>query len=185
VSRIFKAAGLRIWHVEQLSTHGGSLRVYGCHETHERVQNTSVTQMLAQEQAHGLESLSTYQAFQARADKVKNDLLAFLIEQKRAGKTVAAYGAAAKGNTLLTYAGVKPDLLPFVCDAAAAKQHKFMPASHIPILPPDYLHTHQPDFVLILPWNIASEVRQQLADLRKRGVRFVTAVPDLQIDPVS
>jgi hypothetical protein len=141
--------------------------------------------MLAQEQAQGLEHLSTYQAFQTRADKVKNDLLVFLIEQKRAGKTVAAYGAAAKGNTLLNYAGVKPDLLPYVCDAAAAKQHKFMPASHIPIVPPAYMHAHQPDFVLILPWNIASEVRHQLSDLRQLGVRFVTAVPDLHIDPAN
>lgn len=185
VSRIFKAAGLRIWHVEQLSTHGGSLRLYGCHEKHERAQNASVMQMLAQEQEQGLETLATYQAFQTRADKVKNDLLSFLIEQKRAGKTVAAYGAAAKGNTLLNYAGVKPDLLPYVCDAAAAKQHKFMPASHIPIVPPEYMQAHQPDFVLILPWNIASEVRHQLADMRKLGVRFVTAVPDLHIDPVN
>jgi len=185
VSRIFKAAGLRIWQVEQLSTHGGSLRVYGCHEKSERAQDASVAQMLAQEQAQGLENLATYQAFQTRADKVKNDLLVFLIEQKRAGKTVAAYGAAAKGNTLLNYAGVKPDLLPYVCDAAAAKQHKFMPASHIPIVPPEYMHTHQPDFVLILPWNIASEVRHQLADLRQLGVRFVTAVPDLHIDPAN
>jgi hypothetical protein len=171
--------------VEQLSTHGGSLRVYGCHEKHERAQDASVAHMLAQEQAQGLENLSTYQAFQTRADKVKNDLLAFLIEQKRAGKTVAAYGAAAKGNTLLNYAGVKPDLLPFVCDAAAAKQHKFMPASHIPIVPPEYMHAHQPDFVLILPWNIASEVRHQLSDLHQLGVRFVTAVPELHIDPVN
>ena len=185
VSRIFKAAGLRIWQVEQLSTHGGSLRVYGCHEKSERAQDASVAQMLAQEQAQGLENLSTYQAFQTRADKVKNDLLVFLIKQKRAGKTVAAYGAAAKGNTLLNYAGVKPDLLPYVCDAAAAKQHKFMPASHIPIVPPAYMHAHQPDFVLILPWNIASEVRQQLADLKKQGVRFVTAVPELHIDPAN
>ena len=125
------------------------------------------------------------QVYETRADKVKNDLLAFLIEQKRAGKTVAAYGAAAKGNTLLNYAGVKPDLLPYVCDAAAAKQHKFMPASHIPIVPPAYMHAHQPDFVLILPWNIASEVRHQLSDLRQLGVRFVTAVPDLHIDPAN
>ena len=185
VSRVFKAAGLRIWHVEQLSTHGGSLRVYGCHEQHERAQNPSVAQMLAQEQTQGLETLATYQAFQTRANKVKNDLLSFLIEQNRAGKTVAAYGAAAKGNTLLNYAGVKPDLLPFVCDAAAAKQHKYMPGSHIPIVPPEYMQHHRPDFVLILPWNIASEVRHQLADLQKQGLRFVTAVPDLQIDPVN
>ena len=181
VSRIFKAAGLRIWHVEQLSTHGGSLRVYGCHEKHDRAQNDSVAKMLAQEQALGLEKLSTYQAFQTRADTVKNDLLAFLIEQKRAGKTVAAYGAAAKGNTLLNYAGVRPDLLPFVCDAAQAKQGKYMPGSHIPILQPSALAANAPDYVLILPWNIAAEVKQQNAEIALQGTKFVTAVPQLDI----
>jgi len=183
VNRIFNASGLRIWHVEQLSTHGGSLRIYGCHNSDARPTQVSVTQMLSVEKAQGLESLSTYLSFQAKADKVKNDLLKFLIEQKLSDKTVVAYGAAAKGNTLLNYAGVKVDLLPFVCDAAVAKQGKFMPASHIPIMPPEYLEAHQPDYVLILPWNIASEVRAQLNGLRERGVRFVTAVPELQIDP--
>ena len=101
--------------------------------------------------------------------------LLFLIEQKRAGKKVVAYGAAAKGNTLLNYAGVKPDLLPFVCDAAAAKQGKYMPGSHIPILPPSALMQAHPDYVLILPWNIATEVKQQNAELAELGTRFVTA----------
>ena len=106
--------------------------------------------------------------------------MAFLIEQKRAGKTVSAYGAAAKGNTLLNYAGVKPDLLPFVCDAAAAKQGKFMPGSHIPILAPTALDEQRPDYLVILPWNIATEVRQQNSKLAKLGTKFVTAVPKLE-----
>jgi hypothetical protein len=135
--------------------------------------------MLAREVAAGLTQLATYTGFQARADKVKDDLLAWLIQQKRACKRVAAYGAAAKGNTLLNYAGVKPDLLPFVCDAAAAKQGKYLPGSHIPILPPDALRDNMPDVVLILPWNIAAEVRGQLADLAAKGAQFATAVPEL------
>ena len=112
---------------------------------------------------------------------LKDDLLNFLIEKKRSGKKVAAYGAAAKGNTLLNYAGVKPDLLPFVCDAALAKQGKYMPGSHIPILPPSALIEFNPDFVLILPWNIAEEVTNQLESLVEKNTKFVTAVPRLQI----
>ena len=122
-----------------------------------------------------------YTGFQARADAVKDGLLRFLLDAKRDGKTVAAYGAAAKGNTLLNYAGVKPDLLPFVCDAAPSKQGKLMPGSHIPILPPSVLAERRPDYVVILPWNIADEVRRQLADLAARGTRFVTAVPEVRV----
>ena len=110
---------------------------------------------------------------------MKDDLLAFLIEQKRAGRRVAAYGAAAKGNTLLNYAGVRPDLLPYVCDAAGSKQGKFMPGSHIPIYSPEALRENPPDYVVILPWNIAHEVRSQLNDLVDKGASFVTAVPEL------
>ena len=181
VNRIFKAAGLRIWDVEELPTHGGSLRVYGCHEDDPRQASSAVNRLLSDQRNRSLQTLTPYQGFQAKAEKAKDDLLMFLIEQKRAGKKVAAYGAAAKGNTLLNYAGVKPDLLPFVCDAAAAKQGKFMPGSHIPILPPSALTRELPDLVLILPWNIAAEVRQQNAELTERGVRFVTAVPKLEI----
>lgn len=181
VERIFKAAGLRIWDVEQLSTHGGSLRIYGCHDLDPRTSTPSVNKLLTEETKRGLQTLSTYQNFQMRADKVKNDLLSFLLEQKQAGKKVAAYGAAAKGNTLLNYAGIKPDLLPFVCDAAPAKQGKFMPGSHIPILAPTVLIEQHPDYLVILPWNIAAEVKQQNAALAAQGTKFVTAVPQLVI----
>lgn len=181
VSRIFQAAGLRIWDVEQLPTHGGSLRVYGCHAEDGRATLPGVETVLSEESKRGLQSLDTYLNFQARADRIKDDLLAFLIEQKRAGKTVAAYGAAAKGNTLLNYAGVKPDLLPFVCDAATAKQGKFMPGSHIPILPPAALQQQRPDFLVILPWNIAEEVKQQNATLATLGTRFVTMIPSMEL----
>lgn len=181
VNGIFEAAGLRVWDVEELPTHGGSLRVYGCHESDPRQTFPAVTALLTQERSSGLQTLNPYRGFQAKAEKVKDNLLLFLIEQKRAGKRVAAYGAAAKGNTLLNYAGVKPDLLPFVCDAASAKQGRYLPGSHIPILPPSAMMEDIPDYVLILPWNIAAEVRQQNVELIERGVRFVTAVPKLEV----
>lgn len=181
VSRIFAATGLRIFDVEELPTHGGSLRIYGCREDDPRQTSETVAQLINEENKRGLRALETYQAFQTKADRVKDDLLLFLIEQKRVGKKVAAYGAAAKGNTLLNYAGVKPDLLSFVCDAAQAKQGKYLPGSHIPILPPSALAENAPDYVLILPWNIAAEVKQQNAALASRGSRFVTAVPHLAI----
>ena len=182
VSRIFMAAGLRVCDVERLATHGGSLRVYGCHSDDERSTSTAVATVLSEEQRAGLRDLETYRSFQARADRVKDDLLFFLLEQKRAGKSVAAYGAAAKGNTLLNYAGVKSDMLPFVCDAAKAKQGKYLPGSHIPILPPSTLQQRRPDFLLILPWNIAAEVKLQNAALAAQGTRFVTAVPTLEVE---
>ncbi len=181
VTRIFEAAGLRVFDVEELPTHGGSLRVYGCHAGDARAKAPVVASLLAEEARRGLRELAVYQAFQARADRVKDDLLAFLIDAKRSGKSVAAYGAAAKGNTLLNYAGVKPDLLPFVCDAAPSKQGRFMPGSHVSILSPAALTDRQPDYLLILPWNIAAEVREQNAKLAAQGMRFVTAVPRLRI----
>lgn len=181
VIRIFTAAGLRVWKVEELPTHGGSLRVFGCHADNARETNASVATLLQQEATRGLQRLQTYLDFQPRAERIKNDLLAFLIEQKRAGKRTAAYGAAAKGNTLLNFAGVRADLLPYVCDRAPSKQGKYMPGSHIPILAPQRLAADPPDYLLILPWNIAEEVQQQNAALRKLGVKFVTAVPELRI----
>jgi hypothetical protein len=179
VERIFSAAGLKICDVEELPTHGGSLRIYGCHAEDGRQPTAAVAELLAEEARRGMQQLSTYEQFQAKADRVKDDLLTFLIEQKRAGKKVAAYGAAAKGNTLLNYAGVKGDLLPFVCDAATAKQGKCMPGSHIPILAPAVLLDRRPDYLLILPWNIANEVKQHNAKIAELGTTFVVAVPKL------
>lgn len=181
VAHIFAPAGLRVWDVEELPTHGGSLRVYGCRAEAGIASTSRVESLLTREDQFGVTRLETYTEFQQRADRVKNDLVAFLIEQKRAGRSVAAYGAAAKGNTLLNYAGVRPDLLPFVCDAAASKQGKFMPGSHIPIYSPAALRENATDYVVILPWNIADEVRYQLSDLVQNGVRFVTAIPELSI----
>lgn len=179
VSRIFAAEGLRVWDVETLPTHGGSLRIYGCHAEDKRRSTEAVNNMLSLELLNGLQTLATYQQFQQRADKVKNDLLDFLLELKRLGKSVVGYGAAAKGNTLLNYAGVKPDLLPFICDAAMSKQDKFMPGSHIPIRAPDILQASSPDYVIILPWNIKTEVKEQLTCLT--NATFVIAIPNLEM----
>lgn len=181
VKRIFEAAGLRVHDVQTLVTHGGSLRVFGCHAQDKRPSATAVGDILQQEQSNGLQHLNTYTTFQAKADRVKNELLSFLLEQKKACKTVAAYGAAAKGNTLLNYAGVKPDLLPLVADSAKAKQGKYMPGSHIPIAHPDILIALKPDFVLILPWNIATEVIAQNKHQLPTSTRFVLAVPELKL----
>ena len=180
-SRILEAAGLRVFDVGELPTHGGSLRLFACHAEDARATTAAVGALLTEESRRGLQRLDTYAGFQPRAERIKDDLLHFLIRQKRVGKKVAAYGAAAKGNTLLNYAGVKPDLLPFVCDAAPSKQSKFLPGSHIPILPPDALRERTPDYVLILPWNIAPEIRRQNVHLPALGTRFVTAVPEIRI----
>ena len=177
---IFEQAGLKVYDVEELPTHGGSLRAYGCHSDDAKQEMSGVKAVLEEERKHGLRELATYLDFQSSANKVKDDLLAFLIEQKRLGKTVAAYGAAAKGNTLLNYAGVKSDLIPFVSDAAPSKQGKFMPGSHIPILPPSALAENRPDWVLILPWNIAEEVVREQDGICKWGGRFVVSVPKLK-----
>lgn len=183
VMRIFSAAGLRVFDVEQLTTHGGSLRVYGCHDADERAGTPTVAALLSMEKDAGLQSLPRYAAFQGQANKVKNDFIAFLLAQNSAGRTVAAYGAAAKGCTLLNYAGIKTDLISFVCDAAAAKQGKYLPGSHIPILPPSAIAERKPEIIIILPWNIATEVKSQLSFAREWGATFVTAVPELREGP--
>ncbi|WP_426441695.1 methyltransferase domain-containing protein [Bradyrhizobium genosp. P] len=183
VARIFEKAGLRVFDLEELPTHGGSLRIYGCHQDDPRQTRASVTAKLTEERQFGLQDLRLYQAFQQKAEKVKDDFLAFLIEQKRAGKSVAAYGAAAKGNTLMNYAGLKRDLISFICDAAPSKQNKFMPGSHIPILHPEELARRKPDWVVILPWNIATEVLQLHEQIKSWGGRFVVTVPELKVMP--
>ncbi|WP_312300213.1 class I SAM-dependent methyltransferase [Stutzerimonas nitrititolerans] len=181
VQRILDAAGLHIHDVEALGTHGGSLRIYASHQDDARPSSAAVDALLRAEEQAGLRDLATYQGFQARADRLKDDLLGFLLEQKRAGRRVAAYGAAAKGNTILNYAGIKPDLLPWVFDAAPSKQGKYLPGSHVPIRSPQELDEVRPDLLLILPWNIAHEVMTQNQRIRQWGGRFVTAVPHLEV----
>lgn len=181
VSRIFKENGLRVFDVEELSTHGGSIRVYGCRQESSRQQTERVHKLLAEEKSRGMRSELFYKEFQNKADGIKNVLLQFLLDKKKTGKRIAAYGAAAKGNTLLNYAGVKPDMIPFVCDAAAAKQGNYLPGSHIPILAPEKLKKENVDYLIILPWNIAPEIKNQNDYLGKKGTKFVTFIPDLSI----
>lgn len=181
VSKVFARAGLRVFDVEELPTHGGSLRIFGCREGASHVELPNVATILSEEVRRGMNDDVFYDGFQEQADAVKNNLLGFLLKLKNEGKTVAAYGAAAKGNTLLNYAGVRPDLLRFVCDAAQAKIGKYMPGSQIPIYSPEVLEKMRPDYLLILPWNIVDEVCAQNAGLAEKGTRFVTAVPELKI----
>jgi SAM-dependent methyltransferase len=181
--RIFESQGLRIFDVEELPTHGGSLRVFAARrEARARPVTPRVEELLARERAAGMLGLAYYANLQQRAERVKLDLLSFLIEQKRAGRTVAGYGAAGKGNTLLNFAGVRADLLAFVCDAAPSKQGRYLPGSHIPILAPSVLKERRPDFVLILPWNLKAEIMSQHGYVADWGGRFVTAVPELWIE---
>jgi hypothetical protein len=180
VELIFQRAGLRIWDVEELSTHGGSLRIYGCHANDPRPTSERVALIEKKEVDAGLNDLKTYSNFQEQVNAAKNNLLAFLLEEKRQGRKVAGYGAAAKGNTFLNFAGVKPDLLPYVCDAAASKQNKYLPGSHIPIKAPVVMRDMRPDTVLILPWNIAKEVVTQNGFLKAQGTRFYIANPTIK-----
>ncbi len=181
VTSVFAAAGLRIFDVEELPTHGGSLRIYGCLGGADHAVTDAVARVLNAEAEAGLQDAATYTDFQKKADAVKDGLVRFLLDAKAASKSVAGYGAAAKGNTLMNYAGIRPDLMPFVCDAAEAKIGQYLPASHIPILPPETLQEHRPDYLLILPWNIADEVMKQNADLAALGTKFVVAVPELKV----
>jgi 2-polyprenyl-3-methyl-5-hydroxy-6-metoxy-1,4-benzoquinol methylase len=182
VQCIFRANGLEVFRVDALPTHGGSLRVFAQRsESGKRLVEASVADMLARETTTGMLKPEHYRNFQARTDRIKHDLMRFLLDAKRDGKAVAAYGAAAKGNTLLNYAGVRPDLVAFVVDRNPAKQGKCMPGSRIPIVNEDRLRTAKPDYILILPWNLRTELTQQLAYIKEWGGQLVTAVPDLQI----
>lgn len=181
VQAIFAAHSLRIYDVEEVTTHGGSLRIFGCHAESPQPTSVTVSRVLDAERDTGLLRMETYRKFQALADEAKNGLLRFLLDQKKGGKSVLAYGAAAKGVTLLNYAGVRPDTLPFVSDAAASKQGKYLPGCRIPIKLPEDLLAQKPDFILILPWNIADEVRAQLAHASDWGGKFVVAIPEMRI----
>jgi len=184
VARVFDANGLRAFDVEELDTHGGSLRVFAQRkDTGRHVTSERVARLLDSEAAAGMRSGGYYRGFQQQAEKAKDDFLAFLLTAKRQGKSVAAYGAAAKGNTLMNYAGVRPDLIPFVVDRNPAKQGKFMPGSRIPIVDEDRLRQEKPEYVVILPRNLKAEVMRQLEYMREWGGQFVTAVPRLEVVP--
>ena len=182
VQRILAANGLQVFDVSELPTHGGSLRVFaqrldgGRHTPRPAVQD-----LLLREQRQGICSAAFYAGFQEQAVRIKQDLLRFLLQARSEGKTVGAYGAAAKGNTLLNFAGIRPDLLPYVVDSNPAKQGRYLPGSRIPIVDRAHLLAQRPDFVLILPWNLKAEVVAQLQDIAAWGGRFVTAVPALEV----
>jgi len=182
VKQIFEAQGLELFDVEELPTHGGSLRIFAKHQEDEtKPVSVNVQSLLNKESARGVNSLAYYAHFQQKAFKVKLELIDFLVEQKKAGKKVAAYGAAAKGNTLLNYCGIKHDLVEFVVDANPNKQNKWLPASHIPVVNEAHLKNEKPDYILILPWNLKEEIMAQLSYAKEWGGQFVIPVPQLQV----
>ena len=182
VKQIFEKNGLEIFDVEEVTTHGGSLRIFAKHaENNIQEISGNVIRMMNKEINFGLKDLAIYKTFQPKAEKVKNDFIQFLISAKNEGKKVVAYGAAAKGNTLLNFAGTKKDLLQFVADASPHKQNKFLPGVHIPIYNEIMLKKFQPDYVVILPWNLRKEICAQLDYIKNWNGKFIVAVPYLEI----
>lgn len=181
--KIFAAHDLTIFDVEELPTHGGSLRIFAKHLANQNLKNSpNVETVLKKEKRFGLLDLEYYSNFQPKTERVKYDFLAFLLEQKQQGKKIAAYGAAAKGNTLLNYCGVKNDLIDFVVDASPHKQNLFLPGSHIPIVDENFIKFEKPDFIIVLPWNLKEEIFNQLNYVREWNGRFVVAIPKLEIN---
>jgi len=179
---ILQRQGLRVFDVEELPTHGGSLRLYVCHvDSPAHPSQESVGQVLAREQGCGLHTVSGYGGFQAEVDTITQSFTAFLADEKKAGRTVCGFGAAAKGNTFLNACGAGPETLMFVCDDTVAKQGKLLPGSHIPVVPSNRLATDKPDTVVILPWNIAPEVMRNYPGVFEVGGRFVTCIPELRV----
>ena len=184
IEQVFSRHGLRIYDAERLPTHGGSLRIFAAHSNRADLEDSALLRQLrAQESAAGLEDLDTYLRFAERVENCRRSLLKFLAEAKREGRTVAAYGAAAKGNTLLNFCGVTPADISQVADRNPHKQSKFLPGTHIPVVSPEALLQAKPDYVLILPWNLQEEIRQQLQGIKQWGGRFVTPVPVVRIYP--
>ena len=182
VKQIFETQGLEMFDVEEIPTHGGSLRIYAKHSADSsKTISENVEAVLKKETDKGLDTLAYYDNFQQKAFKAKIDLTDFLIQQKGNGKRVAAYGAAAKGNTMLNYCGIKSDLVDFVVDANPHKQDKFLPASHIPVVNEQFLKDAKPDFVLILPWNLKEEIGEQLSYVKEWGGKLVVAIPTIDI----
>ncbi|EKD70070.1 MAG: hypothetical protein ACD_46C00652G0001, partial [uncultured bacterium] len=184
VNQIFSSNGLNIFDVEELPTHGGSLRVFAQRkDTGTQKLCFRFSKQLEQEKKMGMFSKNFYLNFQSKIDRIKKELMDFLLETKKQGKVVAAYGAAAKGNTLMNYAAIKQDLISYIVDRNPAKQGKFMPGSHIPIVDEKKLRQTKPDYILILPWNLKKEVMQQLNYVRTWGALFVIAIPQIEIIP--
>ena len=184
IEQVFSRHGLRIYDVEQLPTHGGSLRIFASHSNRSDLEDSALLRELrAEESAAGLTDLATYLRFAESVENCRRSLLAFLADAKRDGKTVAAYGAAAKGNTLLNFCRVTPADISQVADRNPHKQSKFLPGTHIPVVSPETLLRSRPDYVLILPWNLQEEIRLQLRGINEWGGRFVTPVPAVRVYP--
>jgi hypothetical protein len=181
VQRIFAHHGLKMFDVEELPTHGGSLRIYACHADDNRPIEPTVEKLLAQEQAFGLTEMSTYNKFEAQVTATKRRLLEFLIDAKNAGKRVVGYGAPGKGNTLLNYCGIRTDFLDYTVDRSPHKYGRYTPGTHIPILHPDKIRETRPDYVLILPWNLQREIVEKNAYIREWGGRFVVPIPTVKV----
>jgi hypothetical protein len=182
VEKIFSAHGLTLFDVEELSTHGGSLRIYACHtEDRSKRATADVVSLREKEEVAGLSRLESYFSFAERAQDTKCELLEFLIQARRAGKQVVGYGAPGKGNTLLNYCGIRSELIAYTVDRNPYKQSKFLPGSHIPIFSPERIRQTNPDYVLILPWNLKDEVMQQLAYIRDWGGQFVVPIPHAKV----
>ena len=181
--RVFAAHGLVVFDVDELSTHGGSLRLYVCHASRAARPTDDVTRLRARELAAGLDRVERYATFAEQVHEVKRGLLKFLIGCKQRGKTVAGYGAPGKGNTLLNYCGIRTDLLDYTVDRNPYKQGKFLPGSHIPIFPPERIASTRPDYLLILPWNLREEIMEQMAGIRAWGGQFVVAIPEVKVYP--
>ncbi len=181
VSRLFHAHGLRIFDVDRLPTHGGSLRIYACHQAASFEDGAGLARVRDHEKAAGLDRPEIYRDLQAKARAVKIALLEFLIDCQEMGRKVAGYGAPAKGNTLLNYCGIGPELLPYTVDCSLHKQGHYLPGSRIPIFAPQRLSQDRPDVVLILPWNLREEIAENLKPLTQRGTLLATAIPRLEI----
>jgi hypothetical protein len=182
VTRIFATHGLRIFDVDRLSTHGGSLRIYATHEASKRwEEQASVAEVLVDERHAGLDDISSYSNFSEQVNKTKLDLLRFLIDLKHAGKKIVGYGAPAKGNTLLNFCGIRSDFLDFTVDKSSQKQGMFLPGTHIPIVAPEKIFEIKPDYVLILPWNLQDEIASQMSGIAAWGGKFIVPIPQVRI----
>jgi hypothetical protein len=184
VEKIFTHHGITLFDVEELATHGGSLRIFGRHTDDEgKPVSERVTAMRAAESAAGLDRIETYRAFQEKAQATKHALLRFLITAREQGKTIVGYGAPAKGNTLLNYCGVRTDFIPYTVDRSPRKQGSLLPGVHIPVCSPDRIRETRPDYLLILPWNLREEIMEQMAEIREWGGQFVTPIPQVEVLP--
>ena len=181
VSKVFAAHNMKLFKVEQLKTHGGSLRIYACHKVDSREIDESVNKLLAYEAERGADKVDFYLNFKNKVETIKCNALKFLIEAKAAGKTVCGYGAPAKGNTLLNYCGIGPEFIQYTVDKNPLKQNTYLPGTRIPVYSPDKLMETKPDYLVILPWNIKDEIIAQEKGISEWGGKFVTFIPELEI----